>query len=222
MSTLRFPMGMTLTKWINEAISEKLDRSGAMEDRPLSLNIAVPVFDPMEEQRRLIRAARGRDYVGAYSLRHKGTTTYDHAEHVHKKMGDLSPGIEAILEDFCIESHAAMSTEEQGAVMAAHVRKQKMHAESAERQLIQAGKDKAEYMAAGDAPTTVISDADMQAKFEERQRANRERQLADAAVILGETPLVNVAAPAMEDPADFWGDEDEAAYRRIKEKARKA
>lgn len=220
MSTLRFPMGMTLTKWINEAITEKLDRSGAMEDRPFSPIIAAPPFNPMEERQRLLRLSRGRDYVGTYSLKYKGSTEYDHAEHVHKKMGDLSPGIEAILEDFCTESHAAMNTEEQGQILAAHVRRQRMQVDDLERQRIQAEKDKAEYEAAGDLPQ-VNPHAAAEAKFESVQKANRERMLAAAAEVLGETPLVNVASPAMEEPADFWGEED-AAYHKIKAKACKA
>lgn len=216
MNSLLFPMGMTLTKWINEAITEKLDRCGAVAAEQATLQI---LHKPEDERKRLLRLARGRNYVGAYSLKYKGTTIYDHAEHVDKKMGDISPGIEVILEDLCEQSNAVLSTEEQGAILAAHTRKLKMQADDAERKRLREEREKADMLAEANAPL-VNPQIALRAKFEASQLAKHGKAAMDAESDnpMEEQPLINVASPAMDDDADFWGDED-AAYHKIKAKA---
>lgn len=169
MAKLQFPLNMTLTRWINEAICEKLDRAlpdtagvSQMEEKP------APAFDPMAERRRLLRLAQGPGFVGPYPLKYRHKTEYLHAEHTHKKMGDGSPGIEAILEDLCIASNLELSPEEKGAILAAHAKEQRELAERARKQ-------------------------------------HEEAQVSTA-----------------DDEDDFWGESDEAAYRKIKAKARQA
>lgn len=224
LDSLTLPITMTLTKWINEAISEKLDKAlphtagvSPMVEKPVS---AVPAFDPMAERRRLLRLQRGPDYVGEYSMRYKGTTPYDQAEHEHNKLGSGSPGIEALIEDRHIREGIEMSTEEKGAIWAAHALKQKQMAEKAEKDRVEVERVKAEMLAEANAPQ-VSPHAAADAKFEAMQKAKHEKWLAEREA-MEEAPLINVAAPAMEDDADFWGEADEAAYHKIKAKARKA
>lgn len=135
----RFPHTFTLTRWINQAICDKLDRehpetvgaSPMVETAAISPLVAAPAFDPMVETRRLLRLARGRDYVGPYTIRERGKTSYLMAEHQHKKLKDASPGIEALLEDMYIKAGEELTPEEVGRIMAAHAMEEKALADAA-------------------------------------------------------------------------------------------
>lgn len=229
----QFPLTMTLTRWINEAITEKLDRLSpdtAGVSPMVKLPVSAPVaFDPMAERRRLMRLQQGPDFVGPYlRLYPKGCDTYNLAESIGKKKGSGSPGMEAIIEDLCIDSGMEMTPQQKGAVMAAHVKAERELAERAEKERQaqeQEIEDLKQAAAMEDVPQ-VNPHAAAEAKFEAVQKANRERMLARAAEVLGESPLVNVAAPAMEDAPtaklaedeedSFWG-----SYDKIKAMARK-
>ncbi len=225
LNTLQFPIGTTLTRWINEAITEKLDKLSP-ETAGASPMVVPPVsapasFDPMAERRRLLRLQQGPDFVGPYILKYKDTTPYFQAEHEHEQKGSGSPGIEAILEDMHIREGLEMSTEEKGAVLAAHAKAERELAERTEKERQRQEQELAELKALRDAPQ-VNPHIALRAKVEAVQKAKHEKWLAEKAQAMEETPLVNVASPAMEDAADFWGDEDEAAYHRIRAKACKA
>ncbi len=195
----RFPHTFTLTRWINEAICDKLDREhpetvgvSHMEEQPLSPVIAATAFDPLAERRRLNRLQRGPNYVGPYILKYRGTTPYDQAVHLLRKQGSGSQGIEAILEDMCLAAGEPLSIEEQGAIMAA---------------------DRLKSIA-------------LLAKEEKEAKDQAQEVEALKAAAMEESPLVNVAAPAMEDVPtaklaedeedEFWG-----SYDKIKAMARK-
>ncbi len=230
---LQFPLTMTLTRWINEAITEKLDKVSP-ETAGVSPMVVPPVsipakFDPMAERRRLLRLQQGPKFTGPYLRKYpKGCDTYNLAESKDKKLGSGSPGMEAIIEDLCIGSNMEMTTEEKGAVLVAHAKAERKLAERAEKERQAQEREIEELKQAAvmeDVPQ-VNPHAAAEAKFEAVQKANRERMLARAAEVLGESPLVNVAAPAMEDVPtakmaedeedEFWG-----SYDKIKANVRK-
>lgn len=76
LSCASLPYGKSMTKWINDAICEKLDRE---QPETIGLAAAVPVEAPLDpakilEERR--RAARPLDFVGPYTLKYGKDETY--------------------------------------------------------------------------------------------------------------------------------------------------
>jgi len=212
---------MTLTRWINEAITEKLDKLSP-ETAGVSPMVEKPVstFDPMAKRRQLLRLQQGPSFIGPY-LRYypKGCDTHTLAEDMDKKMGSGSPGMEAIIEDLCIGSGMEMTLQQKGAVLAAHARAEKELAERAEKLRKEQEQEIAELKALRDAPQ-INPHIALRAKAEAAIKAKHEKWLAERETVEEPAPLVNVAAPAMGDEADFWGDDDDG-YAKIKAMARK-
>lgn len=111
-----------MTKWINDAICEKLDRE---QPETIGLAAAVPVEAPPDpakilEERR--RAARPLDYVGPYTIKYGKDETYAkmakyRMDSARRKKQDL--GLEDALEQVALVSNGELSDAEKAELMQA-------------------------------------------------------------------------------------------------------
>jgi len=121
----RLPFGMNLTKFINVAMCEKLER----DEGSASLGSLPPV--PKEKQpidpRAILDEMKKHanpQAIGPYTLYHNGDTQYLVALKEHKNLGDRSPGVESILEQMHIrDNYGVLSEERKRAIMAEHEEK---------------------------------------------------------------------------------------------------
>ena len=133
LSNAQFPVNMTLTKWINEAICQRLDREqpqtifgpGGLSAAPPQEAEETKVIDPYaylaEEKRKA-----GRNVVGAYCLYNMGNASYTNAQRKHKLLGINSPGIESLLESQAInDGEGILSEDQKRAIMAEHAERLK-------------------------------------------------------------------------------------------------
>lgn len=99
----KMPLGMSRTKWINDAICQRLDR-----ENPETIGVeAVP---PPENEK----------LEGPYSIKYRKTWRYGMAAQYHAKYlkeGKESPGIEGILERICVNDGKGMTQAQKEAAM---------------------------------------------------------------------------------------------------------
>lgn len=124
MDKVSLPMGASRTKWINDAIAEKLDR-----DHPETIGVsaALPVepekpINPMEILAQARRAARPLDYVGPYTLKYGKDETYAkmakyRVDSARRKKQDL--GFEDALEIVLVADGKGLSEDEKREIMEA-------------------------------------------------------------------------------------------------------
>jgi len=91
----KMPLGTSRTKWINDAICQRLDR-----DNPETIGVgAVP-------------PPKGEKLEGPYSIKYRKTWRYAMAAQYHAKYlkeGKESPGVEGILERMCMNDGKEMT-----------------------------------------------------------------------------------------------------------------
>lgn len=205
------PFGYTRTKWINEAICEKLDReqpeTSVHHGELSAAGERVPI-DPhailAELKRKEVR--KNVSAIGPYSIYYKGTSTYQTGlmNHRSKAKKGTSLGIEGEIEALALQSpEYLLSAEQKRAIMAEH------------------GEMQAQARKAAEADPDAIPD-DVRGHFrkyaEWREKRDAEKtgvalpevsetgELSDTAEYLA---LVNPAPAPVdtedEDP-DFWGD----------------
>jgi len=122
------PFGYTRTKWINEAICEKLDReqpetsmnrgdlSAAGEHTPIDPHAILAELKRREQ-------ARSPNALGPYSIYYQGTSTYQTGlmNHKRKARKGTSLGIEGEIEALALQSpEYLLSAEQQRAILAEH------------------------------------------------------------------------------------------------------
>lgn len=179
------PMGCSRTKWINDAICEKLDR-----EQPHTIGIQASVASLLPP---------AKTVKGPYVLKYGKDKRWQFvaAKREHQRLmreKGMSPGVEALIELGCIKRGEEMSQKEKDAIMEGVVIPASPILDTLDKM---AAAKEAQAMA--EPPVSV-------------------QPVSASASPMEEQPLVNVAAPAMEEDADFWGDED-AAYHKIKAKA---
>jgi len=122
MDKVSLPMGASRTKWINDCISQRLDRDhpetiGVVEAPPLE---PVKTLDPAKilEERR--RAARPLDYVGPYTVKYGKNEDYAklakyRVDSARRKKQTL--GLEDALEQVALVSGGELSEAEKVEIM---------------------------------------------------------------------------------------------------------
>lgn len=125
------PFGMNLTKWINTAMQEKLDRDNAGSTGQAAAVEQEPECKPIDPNAILAEMkrqemVRNKPDTGPYVLYYRDNATmYGAAVHNHKTAGVKSLGIEGELEKMCSQDPAyVLSDEQKRAIMAKHGRKQ--------------------------------------------------------------------------------------------------
>lgn len=113
------PYGKSMTKWINDAICEKLDR-----EQPETIGLVplepVKPLDPEKELRERQRAARPLDYVGPYTLKYGKNEDFVklakyRMDSARRKKQEL--GLEDALEQVALVSDGELSEAEKGELL---------------------------------------------------------------------------------------------------------
>lgn len=124
MSKVNLPMGTSRTKWINDCISQRLDR-----DYPETIGMVaelppepVKTIDPLEILAQARRAAIPLDYIGPYTLKHQNRPEWRLAVALHAKVTKQGErvGLEEIMERIAIRDKIEMSEAEKAEIMEAH------------------------------------------------------------------------------------------------------
>ena len=200
MSKVNLPMGTSRTKWINDCISQRLDRDypetiGMAEAPPPEKVEAVPSW---EDVKKAARAALPENFEGAYCLHCKGTLAYNVKLKEHKKLGAASPGLEYLLEDLFVKAGEALSEERKAEILKAH----------AQKKLGAVKESKMEDYS--EIPDDVKGHPVKYAAWDAKRQAFLAGQAAQAPQDDGERMMqMEGLTPAAASDADFWG-EDEA------------
>jgi len=226
LSKALLPAGMNLTRWINQAMCEKLDR-----DCPSTIGLIASSAEKLEPERQPIDpqailaemkkqdAEKNRPDFGPYVARYKDSHPSDYAIALanHKRNGKTgdSLGIEGELEKWMKQdSRLALSEEEKREIMAEHGRKQAEQVQAAAAVdpdaipdhvkghplLYQEWRDKRDAELAGIKVPEVSPTG----------------ELSDTAEYLELCKPVKTAKPAEDEEDSFWG-----GYDKIKSAARK-
>lgn len=241
----RIPIGVTLTKWVNLAICEKLDRDQpdtildpaqleeiAREAKQNKRKVfeaggtippptlgGSPHIDAYANLKAAQRRERGVDYVGPWTWYYEGTTIHRQAIRDHKNLGSDSPGVEALIEDGCVrDNYGVLSPEKQKAIMEEQAEKMKSAAPAppVPDHLLGHPQRIKRWRAAG-SPVEALPRVPGMPQIEYPQETTEYLALAAKPAPVEAPPLVNVATPASE-PEDFWGADDDG-YAKIKRKA---
>ena len=205
MDKATLPMGASRTKWINDAIAEKLDREhpdtiGAVPFEP------VKAINPMEILAQARRAAIPLDYVGPYTLTHRGTSAWKLAVAEHKKRtrkGE-SIGLEAVMEGIAIRSKLELSDEEKDSIMEAH----KLEKAAAVKE------SKMEDYS--EIPEDVKGHPVKYREWDAKRQAFLAGQAVETPQDDGERMMqMEGLAPAAASDADFWGDDEADKVRAL-------
>lgn len=225
----RLPFGVNLTKWINSAMQEKLDR-----DSGSTIGVTPPGSDELEEHKpvdafailaemKKQEARKNPLAIGPYSIRYAGTPEYRTALMNHRSKGAASLGVEGELELFVSQIPTDILTEEEKReIMAEHGRKQ---AQAVKAPPVEVDLDaipdevrghKIKYREWRDKRDAEKAGAPLPEVSETGELSDTAEYLALAAkpAPVEVSPLVNVAS----EPEDFWGADDDG-YAKIKRKA---
>jgi hypothetical protein len=123
------PYGRSMTKWINDAICEKLDR-----EQPQTIGVCAVVpspveepLDPAKELQKRQRAARKPDFLGPWTVKYGENKTWRMFAEARikeaKRKGEVL-GLEDALELVAIGEKVTMTEDEGRGIMAEYRRKQ--------------------------------------------------------------------------------------------------
>lgn len=192
----QLPFGVSMTKFVNEAVCEKLDR-----DQPQTIGMdAAPPPEPVKSVpswEDVKRSAVSKELEGVYCLHCKGTLIYNVKLKEHKKLGAASPGLEALLEDLFIKSGEALSDEKKAEILKTHAQK-KLEAVKESKM-----EDYSEI------PDDVKGHPVKYAAWDAKRQAFLAGQAVEAPQDDGERMMqMEGLAPAATSDSDFWGEDD--------------
>jgi len=126
LSCASLPYGKSMTKWINDAICEKLDR-----EQPETIGVVplepVKAINPMESREKALKAARKPDFFGPWTVEYGENKTWRKLAELRmkeaKKKGELL-GLEDALEIVAKGEGVTMSEDEGRDIMEAYRLKQ--------------------------------------------------------------------------------------------------
>ncbi len=214
------PFGMNLTRWINQAMNEKLDK-----EAPGTIGVTPPVEEKQEPGKQTIdpdairadfrrkEAMKNPLAIGPLSIYFAGTTMYAVALANHKRKSKTgeSLGVEGELELLAMQDPATMLTEDQKrAIMVEHGKSQAVAHEASDVD--------PESIPEGVRGHKILyrkwrAEKDAKMTGPALPEASESGELSDTSEYLELVKGVKTAKLAEDEEEDFWGDDELSKFR---------